>query len=119
MKKVYTLSSCDTSRKILKKASLAELDFEIKDIKSSAITEVELDEMYKLAGSYEALFSRRSQKYKSLGLKDVKLEEKDYKKLILSEYTFLKRPVIIDNNKNFIGNSKSNLEALWVHLGLS
>jgi len=118
MKKVYTLSTCDTSRKILKKVSLSELNFEIIDIKSSAITEEDLDEMHKLSGTYEALFSKRSQKYKSLGLKDVKLTETDYKKLILSEYTFLKRPVIIDNNKIFIGNSKINQEALWKHLGI-
>ena len=118
MKKVYTLSTCDTSRKILKQANIANLDFEIKDIKVLAITEAELEEMYALAGSYEALFSRRSQKYKSMGLKDVELKEDDYKKLILQEYTFLKRPVIIDGNQIFIGNSKANVKALLKHLGV-
>ena len=117
MKKVYTLSTCDTSRRILKQANLAHLDFEIKDIKSSSITKAELEEMHLLAGSYEALFSRRSQKYKSMGLKNVALGEEDYKKLILQEYTFLKRPVVIDNNQIFIGNSKANVEALLKHLG--
>jgi len=116
MKKVYTLSSCDTSRKIIKQANLANSDFEIKDIKAAAITETELEEMYQIVGSYEALFSRRSQKYKSMGLKGVELIEQDYKKLILEEYTFLKRPVIIDNNQIFIGNSKANVEALLKHL---
>ncbi len=116
MKKVYTLSTCDTSRKILKDANLAQLGFEIKDIKTSAITDKELSEMHALSGSYEALFSRRSQKYKSMGLKDVVLKEEDYKKLILQEYTFLKRPVIIDQNQIFIGNSKANVDALLKHL---
>ena len=116
MKKVYTLSTCDTSRKILKQANITKLGFELKDIKTSPITEEELNQMYKLAGSYEVLFSRRSQKYKSLGLKDKVLVENDYKNLILSEYTFLKRPVILDGNKIFIGNSKTNVEALLKHL---
>lgn len=116
MKKVYTLSTCDTSRKILKKTNLTQHGFEVIDIKAAAITDAELNEMRELAGSYEALFSRRSQKFKSLGLKNVKLEEEDYKKFILSEYTFLKRPVIIDGNYIFIGNSKTNVEALIRHL---
>jgi arsenate reductase len=51
-------------------------------------------------------------KYKELGLKDKKLEEKDYQKFILSEYTFLKRPVVIFNDKIFIGSGKKNVEAL-------
>lgn len=119
MKKVFTLSSCDSSRRILKQINITELGFEIKDIKTSSITAAELEEMQGLAGSYEALFSRRSQKYKSMGLKDVKLGEEDFKKLILQEYTFLKRPVIIDGNQIFIGNSKTNVEALLKHLSIA
>jgi arsenate reductase len=40
------------------------------------------------------------------------LEEVDYKQLILSDYTFLKRPVIIVNNQIFIGSDKKNLALL-------
>ncbi len=65
-----------------------------------------------MAGSYESLFSRRAMKYKELGLKDKKLEEKDYRKYILEEYTFLKRPVVIIKNKIFIGSEKKTVEAL-------
>ena len=68
--------------------------------------------MKKMAGSYEALFSRRALKYKSMGLKEKKLTEKDYRDLILQEYTFLKRPVAIVNNKIFIGNTKAVVENL-------
>lgn len=117
MKKAYTLSTCDTSRKILKQANLVMHRFEIKDIKISPITEAELDEMHKMVGSYEALFSRRSQQYKRMNLKEKALTETDYKNLILSEYTFLKRPVIVDGDQIFIGNSKANVEALLKHLG--
>lgn len=116
MQKVFTLSTCDTSKKILKQASIAQLGFEIQDIKSSPITEEDLSKMYEITGSFEALFSRRSQKYKSMGLKNENLKEEDYKKLILQEYTFLKRPVIIDQNQIFIGNSKANVDALLDHL---
>ncbi len=38
--------------------------FEKQEIKTAAVTAAELDEMKKLAGSYESLFSRRAKKYK-------------------------------------------------------
>ena len=84
----------------------------MQDIKFEKITPVQLEEMKSRAGSYEALFSRRALKYKELGLKDKKLEEKDYRNFILEEYTFLKRPVVIIDHKIFVGSEKKTVEAL-------
>jgi arsenate reductase len=115
MNKIYHLSSCDTNRKIIKR--LGGLDnFEKQEIKSEPITPAQIDAMKKLAGSYEALFSRRAIKYKTMNLKEKVLTEKDYRSLILSEYTFLKRPVIIADNRIFIGNSESVIATLEKHL---
>ena len=86
-------------------------DFEKQDIKNEPITAAQIKEMKELAGSYEALFSRRAIKYKEMGLKDKTLGENDYKKLILQEYTLLKRPVIIDGGSIIIGNEKKTVEA--------
>ncbi|HRO70361.1 MAG TPA: ArsC/Spx/MgsR family protein, partial [Chitinophagaceae bacterium] len=80
--------------------------------KTEKITPRQLDQMKKMAGSYEALFSRRALKYKELGLKDKSLSEKDYQQYILNEYTFLKRPVVIIGEKIFIGSEKKNVAAL-------
>ena len=84
----------------------------MQDIKFEKITAAQLDEMKKMAGSYEALFSRRALKYKELGLKDKKLEEKDYRKYILEEYTFLKRPVTILGKQIFFFFFKKTVAAL-------
>jgi len=43
------------------------------------------------------------------------LGELDYKKYILDEYTFLKRPVILINDEIFIGNSKKIIEQAKVY----
>ena len=86
-------------------------NFELQDIKTEKITAKQLDEMKKLSGSYEALFSRIALKFRSLGLNKMTLGEADYKKYILEEYTFLKRPVMLIDGKIFIGNSKSVIEA--------
>ena len=84
----------------------------MQDIKFQKISPAQLDAMKMMTGSYEALFSRRALKYKELGLKDKKLEEKDYRQYILDEYTFLKRPVVIIDDKIFVGSEKKNVEAL-------
>lgn len=111
MKKVYYLSSCSTCKKILDQLPALE-DLKTQDIKTNKITSAQIDEMKSLAGSYEDLFSRRAIKYRSLGLNNKELAEKDYRKLILEEYTFLKRPVIIIDDQIFIGSSKKTVEAI-------
>ena len=107
MKKIYYLQTCDTCKKIMKSISLD--GFEFQEIKTQAITSTQLEEMWKLSGSYESLFSRRAKKYAAMGLKNEVLQELDFKQLILSDYTFLKRPVIIFDNQIFIGSDKKNL----------
>lgn len=110
MKKIYHLKTCDTCKKILSQLNLD--GFDIQEIKSNPVNPAQLQEMYALTNSYEALFNKRARLYKELGLKDKSLTEEDYKKHILSEYTFLKRPVAIINNEIFVGNSKKNVAAL-------
>ncbi len=112
MKKIYHLGNCTTCQAIIKDTQIDKKGFEMQNIKEEKITPAQLEEMKKMAGSYEALFSRRAMKYKELGLKDKKLEEKDYRKFILNEYTFLKRPVTIINDKIFIGSEKKTVESL-------
>ncbi len=110
MKKIYYLSTCTTCKKIIQELNLSN-DFEFQDIKTTKITNVQLQEMAKLSGSYESLFSKRAIKYKTMGLKDKELTENDIKNLILEEYTFLKRPVIIIGDAIFVGNSAKTVDA--------
>ncbi len=111
MKKIYHLATCTTNQRILKEWGRGVKAFELQDIKSESITTAQLEEMKVLAGSYEALFSRVALKFRSLGLKDRKLTEKDYRKFILEEYTFLKRPVMINGDQIFVGNAPKNVAA--------
>ena len=108
MRKIYYLASCDTCRKIIK-ALPQNANLEFHDIRQNPITNDELEQMYKLAGSYEALFSKKAQLYKEKGLKNITLTEDDFKKYILEHYTFLSRPVVIINENIFIGNSQPNI----------
>ena len=116
MKKIYYLKTCSTCQRILKEIEADKHGFELQNIKVDKITPAQLEEMKDLAGSYEALFSRKAMKYKALGLKDKSLSEEDYKNYILEEYTFLKRPVTIIEDKIFVGNAKKVTEAIIAKL---
>lgn len=107
----YYLGTCSTCERIMKQ--VPNLDrFTLREIKGDPITAKELDAMKKLAGSYEALFSRVALKFRGLGLNKMTLMEKDYRKYILQEYTFLKRPVMVLDDRIFIGNGKNVVKAM-------
>ena len=110
MKKVFYLKTCGTCNKILKMFDLSY--WELRELKSSPITEDELAEMYQQTKSYEALFSRRSTQIKARDIDLKSLEENDFKELILDHYSFLKRPVFLTDKEIFIGNDKKNVENL-------
>ena len=56
-------------------------DFEQREIKSKAVSEEELQEMYALSKSYEALFSKKSTQIKERNIDVKSLQEEDFKKL--------------------------------------
>lgn len=108
MKKVYYLKTCSTCIRILKELDLP-TNFELQDIKTEPITVKQVEELQKLSGSYESLFSKRAKLYKEMDLKNANLTEADFKHYILDHYTFLSRPVIVVNETIFIGNSKKTV----------
>lgn len=55
-------------------------------------------------GTYELLFSKKAQRF---GLVKQNIStDNDYKALILSNYTFLKRPVVLYGDFYSVGNDK-------------
>lgn len=110
MIKLFHLSTCSTCQRIIKELDLPD-DAILQDIKHKHTSENEIDIMKETVGSYEALFSKRAMKYRAQGLHEKELSEADFKRLILGEYTFLKRPVLFVNNQVFVGNSKKVVEA--------
>ena len=115
MRKIYHLANCNTCQRIIKELG-GEEQFSLQNIKTEQITAAQLEEMAEKAGSYEALFSRRAMKFRGMGLHEKQLGEADYKQLILDEYTFLKRPVIIIDEHQFVGNSKKTVAAAKAQL---
>jgi arsenate reductase len=118
MNTIYYLENCSTCKRIIHELNIGD-DFIKRDIKLTPITESELDELKNLAGSYEKLFSRIAMKYKILGLNKITLSEVDYKKYILEEYTFIKRPILVIDNNIYIGSSRPIIAAAKVALNIN
>ena len=110
MKKIYFLSTCDTCKRILKELD-APGEFSLQDIKKEPLVLEDLQILRNLSGSYESLFNKRARLYKERDLKNKELSEENYKDLLLEHYTFLKRPVIVNDDQIFTGNSKKTVEA--------
>ena len=108
MKRIYHLSSCSTCKRILKEIN-PDSTIELVDIKVNNIDASTLDWIQSKIGSYEALFSKKAQKFRLQGLHEKQLSENDYRSLLLEEYTFLKRPFCINDENVTIGNTKDQV----------
>lgn len=106
---IWYVSSCKTCTKILDQIKNIQ-EFKLQDLKKNNITEEQLAFLYKISGSYEALFNKRARKFQKSSLKEKTLSQEDYKQGMLSEYTFLKRPVIYYKSHLHIGSVPSQIE---------
>lgn len=104
----FYLSTCDTCSRIIKELDLPG-NIRMQDIKAEPLSPSQLEELKGLAGSYEALFSKRARLYKERNLKNKTLGEHDFRNLLLEHYTFLKRPVLVHNGHIFVGNTKNTV----------
>lgn len=109
MKVFYYLKTCDTCKKLIKLLTAFE-DIEYREIKTNPLSEIEIDDLANLASGYENLFNKRAKLYKEHQLKTQNLTELDYRKWLNNHYTFLKRPVLVIENKIHIGNNQKSLE---------
>jgi len=108
MDKFYYLSSCDTCKRIMKTLELPS-SIDLVDIKKTPLSETDLSSLYAHTASYEALLNKRAQKLKEVDKNS--LTEEKIKDLLLAHYTFLKRPVLLYNNRLFIGNTTATIKA--------
>lgn len=112
MRKCFYLSTCSTCKRIIERLRLKDHAFDLQDIKKDPIQAKELEDLSEKMGGYDKLLNRRAKKYRELDLKNRDLSDDDLYKLILSEYTLLKRPVIVFDDLVFVGNSEKTIEKI-------
>ena len=115
MKAIFYLSTCNTCVRILKEWQ-APTVFEMRNVKDKPLNADELRYLRERTSSFESLFNRRSQQYRAQGWHEKDMKESDYEALLLSHYSFLKRPLLVDGDLLFIGNPKKVVAAAKAHL---
>ena len=108
MSKFYYLSTCSTCKRIIGELNLPDT-IRMIDIKKDPLTKENIQELYSLTGSYEALINKRARMFKEKGIDPLKLKDEDYRELLTEHYTFLKRPILLLDTVLFIGNSKQTI----------
>lgn len=102
MKKIefYWLPNCSTCQKaknFIERHGIR--DYELRDIKENPLTREEVEKLAKMLGGAEGLFSKRAVKYREMKLNERELSSAEMLDLMASEYTFLKRPILIIDGK--------------------
>ena len=94
--KIYWLPHCSTCKKakeFLENKGVIISQFH--DLKTQSLSRREVEKLAELVGGAENLFSRRAIKYRELGLHEREVSSAEMLDLMSSEYTFIKRPVLV------------------------
>jgi arsenate reductase len=114
VERFYWLPHCSTCVKA--QQYLIEKGAEIRryiDVKTERLSREEVQELTRLMGSVEALFSKRAMKYRSMGLDKMTLSDEDMLNHMVEEYTFIKRPVVVTADRQILaGFSAKQYDAL-------
>lgn len=100
----YWLPNCTTCQKAKRRLDYHRLSItKLRDLREEPLSLEEVKNLAEKLGGVENLFSRRSVRFRELGLRDKELSENDMLDLMTTEYTFLKRPILVMNNKAIAG----------------
>jgi arsenate reductase len=94
-------STCQKAKRYLERHGIK--DFQTRDIKENPLSRDEIISLSKMLGGAENLFSRRTIKYRELKLAERELTAAEMIDLMTSDYTFLKRPVLVIADKAIAG----------------
>jgi arsenate reductase len=111
----YWLPNCSTCQKAasyLKQKGQTVTQF--RDIKTDPLEREEVEQLAELAGGANELFSRRARKYRSMGLNEREIAGDEMLDLISEEYTFIKRPVLVNGKRAICGFSPKSYDSFLV-----
>ncbi len=94
-------STCQKAKRRLERHNVKVSNF--RDIKEEPLTREEIVNLAKTLGGAENLFSRRAVKYREMKLSERELSAEEMIDLMVSDYTFLKRPILVKNGSAMAG----------------
>jgi arsenate reductase (glutaredoxin) len=106
---IFWLPNCDTCKKaaaFLQRNNVVVTRFH--NLKAEKLSRTEIEKLAEMVGGVENLFSRRAIKYRELRLNKREVLPTEMFDLIESDYTFVKRPVLVIGNRAISGFSEKN-----------
>ncbi|HEY0656981.1 MAG TPA: arsenate reductase family protein [Pyrinomonadaceae bacterium] len=103
-----TCSTCQKAKNFLERHGIK--NYEKRDIKENPLSRDEVVKLSAIIGGADNLFSRRAVKYREMKLNERELAAPEMIDLMASEYTFLKRPVLVINDKAIAGFFEKQFE---------
>lgn len=111
--KIYGLPHCSTCKKAVEYLENAGAQIEkFHDIKEDRLTKKDVVKLVRLVGGVDQLFSKRAMKYRAMGLHEREVSEKEMLDLMTEEYTFIRRPVLVDGETAIAGFAKKKYDEL-------
>lgn len=104
---LYWLPHCSTCKKaaqFLENQNVEISDF--RNLKENPLSREEVETLAKQLGGADEVFSRRAIKYREMKLQSRELSDAEMLDLMASEYTFIKRPVLVSGERAIAGFSE-------------
>jgi len=101
-------STCQKAKRFLERFDIK--DFTARDIKENPLSRDEVVKLTEMLGGADNLFSRRAVKYREMKLGERELSAAEMIELMTDEYTFLKRPVLVIDDKAIAGYFEKQFE---------
>ena len=82
----------------------------MRDIKEDPLSRKEVEDLARMVGGPAELFSKRAVKYREMKLGEREVPTAEMLDLMTGEYTFLKRPILVVDNKATAGFFEKSFE---------
>jgi len=106
---LYWLPNCSTCQKAEKFLENQNVKIsEFHNLKENPLPRKEVEKLAEKSGGADKLFSRRAIKYREMKLNERELSENEMLDLMSSEYTFIKRPVLVSGESAIAGFSEKS-----------
>jgi len=106
---LYWLPHCSTCKKAAQFLDNQSVKIsEFRNLKENPLSRGEVEKLAEKVGGANELFSRRAVKYREMKLNERKLSDAEMLDLMASEYTFIKRPVLVFDDKAIAGFSEKS-----------
>ncbi len=111
--KVYGIKNCDSVKKALKFFKAHNIDFELVDFKTTPVDCAKISEWLQTV-DLDTLFNKRGTTYRTLGLKDMNLDDSQRKEWLCQENLLIKRPVIEHESGVTVAFNPSEYERVFL-----